>query len=152
MEWRVILTLSFIKYGWPLRPVEMKKKSKSRPKWDCVSIGSNPNNTMNFELLRTWQVKLRTHSNPGSSSKTELQTHSNPFKKSELWTCLARNGPNLGPNLEKKNFKHFWTQVHLPKSNYEPTWTLQKFPTSNSWTGCGFDPKLQLEPDLIVTN
>ena len=45
------------------------------------SVGSNPN-IMNFELLQTWQVELRTHlnpprfvyQNPGSSAKIELHT------------------------------------------------------------------------------
>ena len=44
------------------------------------NVGSNPN-IMNFELLRTWQVELWTHSNPGLSTKTELLTYLNLFKK-----------------------------------------------------------------------
>ena len=66
----------------------------------------------NIELLRIWYVKLWTHSIPGLSTKTDLQTLFNPSKKPELRTCLARNRPNLGPNLEKPNFKPFRTQVH----------------------------------------
>ena len=57
---------------------------------------SNPN-IMNFEQLRTWQVELWTHSNLGSTTKTELQTHLNPSKKPKFWTCLARNRLNLVP-------------------------------------------------------
>ena len=43
------------------------------------SVGSNPKIT-NFELLRTLEVELRTLSNPGSPTKTELRTHPNPPK------------------------------------------------------------------------
>ena len=41
-----------------------------------LSVRLNPNVT-NFEQLRTWQVELRTHSNPGSSTKPELRTPPN---------------------------------------------------------------------------
>ena len=44
-----------------------------------TSVGSNPKIT-NFELLRTLEVELRTLSNPGLPTKTELQTHPNPPK------------------------------------------------------------------------
>ena len=74
-----------------------------------VSAGSNPN-IKNFELLQTWLVKLWTHLNPGSSTKTEHWTHSNPSKKL-----------NPGPNLEKPNFEPFRTLVRLPKPNYKPS-------------------------------
>ena len=43
------------------------------------SVGSNPKIT-NFELLRTLEVELRTLSNPGLPTKTELRTHPNPPK------------------------------------------------------------------------
>ena len=71
----------------------------------CISVGSNPKIT-NFKLLQTWLVKLCTHSNPGSSTKTELWTYSNSFKKPKLRTCSARNKLNHpGPNLKKSNFE-----------------------------------------------
>ena len=74
------------------------------------SVGSNPNIT-NFEPLQIRQVELRTHSNPGSSTKTELRTLANPSKKPNLRTCLlARNG--LNP--EKPNFEP--TQKPLQKT------------------------------------
>ena len=95
-------------------------------------------NMINFELLRTGQVELRTHSNPGLSTKTELWTQSNPYKKPELRNCSARNGPKPGPNPEKPKFKPFRTQVRLPKPNTKPTRTLQKSQTSNLRTR--FDP------------
>ena len=44
-----------------------------------TSVGSNPKIT-NFELLRTLEVELRTLSNPGLPTKTELRTHPNPPK------------------------------------------------------------------------
>ena len=105
---------------------------------------------MNFELLRTWLVGLWTHSNPSSSTKTELRIHSNPSKKPELQSYLARNRLNSGPNLEKQNFKLFWSQVRLPKPNYEPTQTLQKYQTLNPRTR--FDPSLNLNLKFIDTN
>ena len=47
--------------------------------WAPTSVGSNPKIT-NFELLRTLEVELRTLSNPGLPTKTELRTHPNPPK------------------------------------------------------------------------
>ena len=111
-----------------------------RPTAIRSSVGSNPN-IMNFELFWTWQVELRTLSNPNSSTKIELQTLSNPSKKPEHWTCLARKGSNSGPNMKKLNFEPFRTQVCLLKSNYKPTQTLQKSQTSNP-AQTGFDPTL----------
>ena len=84
-----------------------------RSVWD--SVGSNP-----FEL--------RTHSNPGSSTKNELQTHSNPSKKPELLTCSARNRPKLGPNPENPNFEPRF--IYL-KWTTNPPRTLQKSRNSN---------------------
>ena len=52
-------------------------------------------------LDRTWKVELRTHLNPGSSTKTKLRTHSNPFKKLELQTCLARKKAEPKPKSDK---------------------------------------------------
>ena len=86
-----------------------------------INFGLNPNIT-NFELLRTEQVELRTHfKKSGSSTKSELRTLSNSSKKPKLQTCLARNRPNPGPNMEKPNFEPLQTQVYLPKSNSEPS-------------------------------
>ena len=81
-----------------------------------------------------------THSNPNSSTKTELRTHSNPFKNPKLWTCSARTWPNPGLYLDKTNFKLFQTHVHQQKPNYESEWTLQKSQTPNPRTG--FNPTL----------
>ena len=93
------------------------------------SVGSNPN-IMNFELLWTWQAELWTQSNPGLFSKIELQRLlSNTSKKPKFRTCSARNGLNLGLNLDQPNFEPFQTQVCQTKLNYELTQTLQK-----SWT------------------
>ena len=60
-----------------------------------------------YNELRTWQIELWSLSNPCSSTN-----------KPELRTCLARNGLNPSPNLEKPNFEPFWT---LLKLNYKPT-------------------------------
>ena len=62
------------------------------------SVGSNPN-IMNFKLLWTWQVKLRTQACP---PRPNYETYTNSFKKPELRTCLAKNRPNPGPNLENR--------------------------------------------------
>ena len=54
-------------------------------------------------------------------TNTEFWTHLNPSKKSELQTCLARNGPKPAANLDKLNLEPFGTQgqVCQPKPNPE---------------------------------
>ena len=120
-----------------LKKISLERNVENFDYWIQISVGSNTNITK-FELLRTL-------SNPGSSTKTELWTISNPSKEPELQTCSARNGVNPGTNLEKHNFEPFQIQFHLFKSNYKPTWTLKKSRTLNPRTG--FDPTLiQIEP------
>ena len=97
----------------------------------AFSVGSNPN-IPNFELLWTWQVELRTHSNPGSLTKTELRTYSNSSKKSELQTCLVRIWPNPGPNPEKTKVQTFLNPGLSTKTELR---TLQKSWTLNPRTG-----------------
>ena len=80
---------------------------------------------MNFELLWTWQIDLRTHSKPGLSTKAILSTYGNPLKKPKPGTCSAGNWLKLGPNLEKLNFKLFQIHVRLPKPKYKPAGTLE---------------------------
>ena len=105
---------------------------------------------MNREPLRSWLVGLWTHSNPSSSTKTELRIHSNPSKKPELQSYLARNRLNPGPNLEKQNFKPFWTQVRIPKPNTMNPPKPFKNPKLSSRTW--FDPSLNLNLEFIDTN
>ena len=89
---------------------------------------------MKFELFRTWWVELRTHSNPGSSTKTKLQTLLNPSKKSKLRTCSAGNRrikPRLNsrktefqtlPNLGSPTKIELWAHPNPPKiPNFKPT-------------------------------
>ena len=101
------------------------KMCKSDSTWIIISVGSNPNIT-NFEQLQTWQVELQTHSNPGSSTKTELGTLLSHSKKQ------ARNFEHVKPEIwAEPRPKYRKTEIrtllspgsfiqHLPKSNLNP--------------------------------
>ena len=86
---------------------------------DCLVMDrTNPNKT-NFKLLRTWLVELRTHWNPGSSTKTELQTVLNPSKKPTLRTCSAREtGQNPRPNSGKTEIRNLPKILNLETTNW----------------------------------
>ena len=94
----------------------------------AASIGSNPN-IMNFELLRTWQAELRTHSNPGSFTKTELRTLSNPSKClnfelfwHEIGQTQAQIWKNRTSNPSEPRFVKSNRTTNPPKiSNFNPT-------------------------------
>ena len=115
--------------------------AKNQCFWEKKSLLLRSLNITNFELLQTWPVEIQTHSNPGSSTKTELWTLLNPSKKPELRTYLAKNGSSLGPNLKKLNFEPFRTYVHLPKPIHPNPPKISNF---EQWTG--FDQTLYLEP------
>ena len=93
---------------------------------------------MNLELRQTWQVELRGHSNPGSSSKPELRTHLNPSKK-----------PNLKPvqpetsSTQAQIWKNWYLNTSKSRFVYQnwtmnPPWTLQKSQTSITLVKCKY--------------
>ena len=59
-----------------------------------------------------------THSNPNSSTKTELRTHSNPFKNPKLWTCSARTWPNPGLYIFFFRFISVYFREHHTNNNF----------------------------------
>ena len=79
-----------------------------------------------FEPLRTWQIEIWTHSNPSSSTKTDLRTNSNPFKKAGSLIL----------------FGHKQAEEPLPKSGKTKLWTL---PNPGSST------KTELQTHLCLT-
>ena len=85
----------------------------------CISVGSNPNIT-NFKLLRTSQVELQTHSNPGSSTKTKLRTPSKSLNfepvqpetsqtQAQIWKNWTSNPSESGFIYQNQTRQNPWT-------------------------------------------
>ena len=139
ISWQVIIYY-VSPNNWELRLLFCHFSTTSFP----TSVGSNPK-IMNSELLQTLEVELRTLSNPGLPTKTELRTHPNPPK--------IQNSEPTNPTtiniLENQNNKHQtasnprgWTLNHSePRfANHNRTTNPPKIPNSDPRTG--FDPTL----------
>ena len=82
-----------------------------------------------FKVIQPTSNKIRTHSNPGWSTKTKLRTLLNPSKKLKL---QPETGQTQAQIRKKLNFEPFWTrfiytkielETHPKPHTHEPRWT-----------------------------